>query len=231
MRSLLLGWPFYLAAVALLIIDQLQRLIDFDVFITYIETSYNHNLALYYFLVSLSALLETLFAVSFYFPGSVVLVTVLFLSHSINNFEITSSIAAIWLGINLGAAVNYYMGRYFSHFVDKLGHKRIINKGTQLFDRYGNLSVIFMSVHPNYIGILFLVIGLSNAFRPAMLWRLLLFTLVFLVAWSFLFLGVVDQIRSVSNINHTYALSLLCTIAGIAYGYYSDRKTKKKLPK
>lgn len=226
MKSIFYGRYFFYIAIALILIDWLQGFIDFDYFITWLIQQSESNTFYFLLFLLLSSILETMFALSFYFPGSVVLATVLLtLSSKLTLYKLVVPIIIIWSGVILGIFINYILGKYFSGFVDKLGHKNIINSTRKLIHKYGSLTSFFLSIHPNYIGTLYLVSGLMSISIKKMIPLTLIGTIISIVIWSTIFINTSTLIQQ-SSINHTYLLSGICIILGFIWGIYKLKQEK-----
>ena len=227
LNSLYHGRFFFYIAIGLLIIDWLQGFIDFDYFINWLIQQSQDNKFYFFLFLLLSSVLETMFALSFYFPGSVVLATVLLtLSSKLDFGNLILPIIVIWIGVILGIFINYILGKYFSSFVDKLGHKNIITSTRKLIDKYGSFTSFFFSAHPNYIGTLYLVSGLMSISIKKMIPLTILGTITSITIWSMIFINTSKMIEQ-SSINHTYFLSIICVILGFLWGIFKTLKTKK----
>ncbi len=223
MKIFYYGRYLFIIAIALILIDYLQGFIDFSAFISLVCDSYHNNKYYFFPLVIVSSIIETVFAFSFYFPGSVVLVTVIYSLSEEGSIVLILPCLAIWVGINFGCAINYILGIYFSSFVDKLGHKSIIKNARKILDNYGAPSAFLLSVHPNYIGTLYMVAGLIEYRINKMIRYSLVGITISVFLWSQIILKTSEMIVH-SGANHTYILSSFCMICGIAWGIYKKKK-------
>ncbi|RLA84257.1 MAG: hypothetical protein DRG78_01995 [Epsilonproteobacteria bacterium] len=226
-KILFYGRYFFYIAIALIFINWLQKFIAFDDFIFWIIQQSQDNNFYFLFALFLSSILETIFILSFYFPGSIVLATVILsLSSELDIYNLLIPIIIIWCGINVGIFLNYILGKYFSDFVNKLGHRNIINSTKQLLNRYGSITGFFLSIHPNYIGTLYLVAGITSISIKKMMPLTIFGTITSIIIWSTIFINTSTLIKQ-SNINHTYMLSIVCVLLGLLWGFYKLKKEKK----
>ena len=112
-------------------------------------------------LVFAVGVLETVFFLSFYLPGSLVLVLIFLVLIGNEEYLIFAGLAYS-AAVFTGCLFNYAMGRWSTEFVEKLGHKRALETAAKFFDRFGRWAIILLSVHPNYVGTLFLTFGLTR---------------------------------------------------------------------
>ena len=118
-------------------------------------------------LSALMGLIEAIFAVSFYFPGSfvIVLVVILFAGEPM---ALVLCLAAVWVGVMAGIGIDYYFGYRFRTVVHWLGHRGMLDRIAVIYRRQGKWAVYIAALHPNYLGLLFTFLGLTGvAFIPS----------------------------------------------------------------
>lgn len=143
------------------------------------------------------SLIETLFVVSFYLPGSLVLL-VLAASFRGDIVQLEKLLVYYWVGVSIGVWFNYLLGRYSRNFVKRLGHKDILNKAQNLFSKFGYIVVSLFSIHPNYIGTLFLSFGLTDH-KPKYEIGLFLFSMILSSSVFVIFINKIPIISSTRN--------------------------------
>ena len=212
------GKYFYGLAIAFFLIDPVQRWFGLDSFATLL-TQYILDTSEAYFWVFLAAALETLFALSFYFPGSVVLFIV---AVSVPLESNGMLIIFVWLGINFGTLVNYLIGRFSNRFVKILGHQIILQKTNALYTRYGYLLIPVFSLHPNYVGTLFLVLGISRIPAGRVFPIVIASTAVTVPVSIFVlrYFSEVVQTSKMSNFSGTDTIAAIFLIMGLIYGIW-----------
>ena len=103
------GILFYGIAILLIILDFLQKPFNFEEIPLLLEEIVYTNFLLFCLLIYIFSILETLFVVSFYFPGSLILAIIIFSFKNDLSIILLASII-IWLGINTGTILNYIIG-------------------------------------------------------------------------------------------------------------------------
>ena len=112
--------------------------------------------------LALAAMIEGLFLVSLYLPGSMVILSAIMFSD--RSVAALSEIVVIcWVAFMLVAVVNYYIGYYgLYRFFKKLGAERLIANTRAWMTRYGVLTYALAAFHPNYIGVVEVCSGISR---------------------------------------------------------------------
>lgn len=220
------GAVFYLLAAFFLLFYIIEtHIFDLkaDTVIDYFKSAHTANAIL---LFAVAAFLETIFVLGYYFPGSLVLFAgVLLFSESayLIPFSLT-----VWAGILSGCLFNYIMGRFFSKFVNKLGHKDIIEKTTSIINRFKIIAFCALSAHPNYCGTGFLVLGLLRL----RIQTYFIITAIVIPVWIAFWLYVYSSVQSlpISANNHSYyvigfllMLGLICSIWKSMHNTQKDR--------
>ncbi len=110
-----------------------------------------------------SALIESLFMVSFYFPGSLVVILAILVSdRSIPALGIVVLIA--WASVLTATAINYWLGREgFYRILLKLGSQDMVHSMQAWLDRRGRWAVFFSGIHPNILAITNICMGIARA--------------------------------------------------------------------
>jgi membrane protein DedA with SNARE-associated domain len=122
------------------------------------------NLVRQYGLIALfiGTLIETLFMISIYLPGSVVIVVsvVLYENDYLSLFYVFMTIVLAALIANVA---NYYIGKKGLIKIFKyLGAEKAIKSAESQVQKYGKYAMFFSSINPNLLGIMSTYYGLSN---------------------------------------------------------------------
>lgn len=108
------------------------------------------------------SVIETLFMVGVYLPGSLVIIISVALFG--RDFE---SLFKVFLCINAAAfctnIVNYYIGKTGMYKLFAwMGAQKAINNAHDQMERYGTWSIFLSGIHPNLLGIMIAYAGLSQ---------------------------------------------------------------------
>lgn len=220
------GRFFFIFAILFLGVDFVQELFLGGDFEESILTISDHGVKFYISVIAIAAI-ETIFVISFYAPGSIVLFTlaVFFSGFPEKLFYIAVSTC---FGFYLGVIGNFLMGWFLKDLVRSLGHEEIIKKTRAVFHRYGAMCVFLFSAHPNYIGTLYLAFGLSN-YHPK---KEILISIVSIPFFIFIWILIIytldvsfDQFDS-SQAEHTKIISISLSIIGLifcVYKYFTNK--------
>lgn len=110
----------------------------------------------------IGAFIEGIFMVNLYFPGSFVILLAILVSD--RSVEALSLIAlVVWIGFALSAALNYYLGRYgFYKVLLYLGSPKVITRMRSWLDKKGKLAVLLAAIHPNFLAISLVCMGIAR---------------------------------------------------------------------
>ncbi|PIR83644.1 hypothetical protein COU18_03100 [Candidatus Kaiserbacteria bacterium CG10_big_fil_rev_8_21_14_0_10_51_14] len=110
-----------------------------------------------------AALIESLFMVSFYFPGSLVVILAILVSdRSIPALALIVLIG--WASVLTATAINYWLGREgFYRLLLKLGSGDTVHSMQGWLERRGKWAVFFSAVHPNILAITNICMGIARA--------------------------------------------------------------------
>jgi membrane protein DedA with SNARE-associated domain len=126
-----------------------------------------------------AAVLESIFMISFYFPGSIVIVLSVLVSGG--DLDKLISIGLLcWLGFSLGMVINYCLG-YFGFYKALLamGHPDIVVNTKKWLDKRGTLAAFLTGFHPNFLAIVAVCFGLSKM----SFWKAITTLVVILAFW------------------------------------------------
>jgi membrane protein DedA with SNARE-associated domain len=134
----------------------------------------------------LGSVIETLFMVGAYLPGSLVIVisVALFSRDPVSLFMAFVCINAAAFVTNI---LNYYIGSTGMYkFFKYLGAQKAINNAKKQMELYGGWSIFLSGVHPNLLGIMVAYAGLSGRGLLRTLFASLLTTIVWvpLLMWT-----------------------------------------------
>ena len=105
------------------------------------------------------ALIEALFVISLYFPGTIVLIGVMVAFTNKSPADLVVASLAVGLGAIAGSLLNYFATYYYYTHVKRLGHKSILDLSQRLFTKFGKYTSVLLSAHPNYLGALYTLFG------------------------------------------------------------------------
>lgn len=112
--------------------------------------------------LAIGSMIETLFMVGVYLPGSLVIVISVALFG--RDFE---SLFKVFLCINAAAfftnIINYYIGKTGMYkFFKWMGAQKAIDNAHDQMEKYGTWSIFLSGIHPNLLGIMVAYAGLSQ---------------------------------------------------------------------
>ena len=101
----------------------------------------------------IGAFLEGIFMISFYFPGSFVILLAVVVSDMTPASLLAIGLTS-WFGFMLAGFANYLMGKHgYYKALLFLGKKDSVDKMRKWMDHYGNWTIFFTAIHPNYVSI------------------------------------------------------------------------------
>lgn len=99
----------------------------------------------------IAAFLEGIFMISFYFPGSFVILIAVLIS-DMSPVSLISIGFFSWIGFIISVFVNYYMGMYgYYRALVFLGKSDTIEKMDAWLAKYGRWTIFFSAFHPNFL--------------------------------------------------------------------------------
>lgn len=144
--------------------------------------------------LTIGSVIETLFMVGAYLPGSLVIViSVALFSRDFNSMFLA------FLCINLAAfmtnILNYHIGSTGMYKLFRyLGAQKAIDNAKKQMELYGDRSIFFSGIHPNLLGIMVAYAGLSRKGIVRTLAISLLTTIVWVPALMFATIIFTDQL-------------------------------------
>ena len=162
-----------------------------------------------------AAVIEGLFMVNFYFPGSFVIVlAVIIVPHT---FSALAPIALIvWLAFLLAGSINYCLGKFgFYKALLFLGHRSIIDRTQQWMDRKGKWAIFIAGVHQNILAVMQVCMGIA---RVGVL-KTLVLSAVSLAIWIPVSTVVVAAIFSKTVLDSPYFVYFVA-MAFVVWGLY-----------
>ena len=213
----------YAMAVVLFSLDYAQSSLGLDRAPQYItELASSHPLQFFLFLTG-SCLLEYVFIVGFYYPGTLVFVTVV-AACSGSAWKLAEIALAAFVSMPISAVVNYFIGRAISNGHAVWGHKVALDLARRALLKYGILASVALAFHPNYLGTLFVALGASRASFLRNLAAASIGSLVAVCAWiAVILMGV--QLIGNSAQGHSKALAILCfSVAAVLTAWTAREK-------
>ncbi len=110
-----------------------------------------------------AAVIESLFMISFYFPGSLVVVLAVLVSD-----RSLSALAVIvlvgWASVLTATVINYWLGKEgFYRLLLRLGSERNVHDMQAWLEKRGRWAIFFSAVHPNILAITNICMGIARA--------------------------------------------------------------------
>ena len=111
----------------------------------------------------IAAVIESTFVISFYFPGSLVVVLAILVSdRSIPSLTIIVLIGLA--SVMTATVVNYFLGKEGAYrLLLRLGSEEIVNDMQAWLAKRGRVAVFFSAVHPNILAITNICMGIARA--------------------------------------------------------------------
>lgn len=110
----------------------------------------------------IAAFIESIFMISFYFPGSFVVVLAILVSD--RSFASLLAIVVIgWVSVLSATVVNYWLGREgFYRLLLKLGSRSLVDRMQTWLDKRGSIVVFIAAAHPNLLAIANICMGIAR---------------------------------------------------------------------
>jgi membrane protein DedA with SNARE-associated domain len=110
-----------------------------------------------------AAFLEGIFLLSFYIPGSLVIVLGVILSADDPQRLIAIGFAC-WIGVNLAMVADYAIGRYgLYRLFAGLGATAAVASTERWMKRFGRAAILVAAVHPNLLSLIMVYAGIARA--------------------------------------------------------------------
>lgn len=127
----------------------------------------------------IAAFIESIFMISFYFPGSAVVVLAILVSD-----RSPSSLAVIvvigWASVLAASAVNYWLGKEgFYRLLLRIGSPSTVEKMQAWLDKRGFFALFLSAMHPNFLAIANICMGIT---RKGLL-KTLMFSFLAILFW------------------------------------------------
>lgn len=109
-----------------------------------------------------AAVIESLFMISFYFPGSFVVVLAILVSD--RSFLSLAVIVLIgWVSVLTATVINYWLGKEgFYRLLLHLGSKRDVDDMQAWLEKRGRWAIFFSAVHPNILAVTNICMGIAR---------------------------------------------------------------------
>src|SRR3989344_4865211 len=110
-----------------------------------------------------AAVIESLFMISFYFPGSLVVILAILVSD--RSIPALGAIVLIgWASVLTATVVNYWLGKEGAYrLLLKLGSEQSIYDMQAWLEKRGRWAIFFSAVHPNLLAITNICMGIARA--------------------------------------------------------------------
>lgn len=208
------GFVFYVISIFLFLLPYLQVILGVNNINKILET---HDYI--YLVILFFAILETIFLIGFYLPGSLVIAFVASNTVYGNYSELFLYIITVFVGVNLGVICNYFIGRNLSFLVKKNKHYLLVDKSLVFFKKHGKLAVFLLCGHPNYIGTLFTGIGIIKYPIKSLIPYLVMGIAFFTLLWFGLFREF-SNLSTYLDTKESYALPIICLLIGFFISSY-----------
>ncbi|MGV8018305.1 MAG: DedA family protein [Ignavibacteria bacterium] len=164
--------------------------------------------------VFFSALIEGIFLVGMYFPGSFAIVlAVYFLGKTPNNLFYIGCIS--YTSFLISNIINYFLGRYgYYRLLLLISNKGIMNRMQALMQKYGNSTFFITGVLPNFFAITSVYAGICKMnFRKVIILQLV--SLAFwIIIWVIIGSLLVNRIN-IQDENQSYYIICLFFLWGV----------------
>ena len=109
-----------------------------------------------------ASFIESVFMISFYFPGSFVVVLAILVSdRSLSSLSIIVLIG--WSAVLAATAINYWLGREgFYRFLLKFGSRQLVDRMQVWLNRNGPLTIFLSAFHPNFLAVGSICMGIAR---------------------------------------------------------------------
>ncbi len=109
-----------------------------------------------------SAVIESLFMISFYFPGSLIVALAILVSdRSVAALAVIVLIG--WASVLTATAINYWLGKEgFYRLLLRLGSEDTLHSMQAYLEKRGRWAVFFSAVHPNLLAIATICMGIAR---------------------------------------------------------------------
>lgn len=178
----------------------------------------------------IAAFLEAVFFLGYYFPGSLVIVLAVLLSPK-------SPVALAMLGLTVGVGFlaagvfNYWLGRYgFYRALLWMGKDGHVSRMRAWLERWGWAVLLLTAVHPNWLAISFVAMGISRERLAKTIAAASLGLLVWISIWTVVWTRFVSTINLADRNQHWYVFSVFVVWGIVLIGLHEWRKHKIELP-
>ncbi|MBN2226820.1 MAG: hypothetical protein JW763_05605 [candidate division Zixibacteria bacterium] len=146
-------------------------------------------------IVIAAALIEGVFMISVYFPGSLIVVVGV-LSSGDGLWDIIGVGTAAWLGFTLALPINYYLGKEgFYRLLLALGRRDTVDQMQLWLQKRGRVAIFLAAFHPNVLAVAAVCMGIG---RKGLIRTVILGSL-FMIPWLTILLVLLNQIRDRVN--------------------------------
>jgi membrane protein DedA with SNARE-associated domain len=167
--------------------------------------------------VFLAAFVEAFFVLSFYLPGSLVIVLAVLASDG-SIAELSTLALAVGLGALAGILSDYFVGRWGLHVLfARFGGTQSLKRAEAWQARWGGWSMLLLGFHPNFLSLVSTHAGISRV--PFA--KVAVLSMLSLLIWTpiavFLISLLVDQVSATSDGQHWYVFGAFLFWAFVAF--------------
>ncbi|OGG50494.1 hypothetical protein A3C18_03840 [Candidatus Kaiserbacteria bacterium RIFCSPHIGHO2_02_FULL_54_11b] len=110
-----------------------------------------------------AAVIESLFMISFYFPGSLVVILAILVSDR-SVLALATIVVIGWASVMTATAVNYWLGKEGAYrLLLRLGSEETVHDMQTWLAKRGRWAIFFSAVHPNILAITNICMGIAHA--------------------------------------------------------------------
>lgn len=169
----------------------------------------------------LAALLEGVFMVNIYIPGSFVIVLSVFLSDK-SVVQLVTISAIVWFGFFASSIFNYWLGATgFYKALLILGKRNTIEKMQAWIGKKGGKAIFLSSIHPNFQAITMVCIGIARHYFLNSMIKSALSLAFWVPIWTIIFSIILKKVDIEDSNGPLYVIVLLLfvSIASIIIEY------------
>ncbi len=156
-----------------------------------------------------AAFVEGIFMVNIYFPGSFVIVVAIVISEKTPT-DLIEIVIASWLGFMVAMVLNYFLGKTgIYRTLVWMGKKGTIDNMQRRLDKYGSRVTLLAGIHPNFMAIAAVCMGISASSLPRFLARSGVSLLFWSSAWAIFFAIALEHVDVTDQNQHLYIIAML----------------------
>ncbi len=176
----------------------------------------------------LAALVEGVFMVNIYFPGSFVIVLAVFLSDK-SIIELSYIAGITWLAFVIAGQFNYWLGnKGFYKLLMYMGNKDVVANMQAWMQEKGKYAVTLAAIHPNFLAVSQVCMGISGGGVLRNLRLTALSLAVWVPLWTVVFSIIISRIDLTNPNQSWYVVALFIMWGFILVAKQSISLLKKK---